>query len=446
MTYYGAPPGEPERRPDPSPRPQPYGPAGAGRPVGRATPMAPVGRAAVPASPAPVRPGSTRRLVGRRTAILLVMVGVLVVGAGTAFATGVFSGGGRSAPVGGPAPSGQASSAGTTAAAPKAAAPPAKAAGPISLSATGDIIMGNAPRGLPPNGGKGFFDPVRSALDADLQMGNLEQTLTEATGSTKCAPGSRTCYAFRTPPSYATVLRDAGFDLMNMANNHAYDFGAQGYKNTQAALDAAGIRYAGAPDQITVVEVKGVKVAVVGFASYPTWSNDVTRIDSAAALVKRAAGQADLVVVQVHMGAEGAGMTHVRPGVEMFLGENRGDPIAFSHAVVDAGADLVVGHGPHVMRGIEFHKGRLIAYSLGNFAGYESLGIAGVTGVGGVLKVTLNADGSYVSGTLAPTVMVEPGLPRPDSSKRAITLVGGLSKADFPTTGAKIGADGTITP
>jgi hypothetical protein len=146
------------------------------------------------------------------------------------------------------------------------------------------------------------------------------------------------------------------------------------------------------------------------------------------------------------MGGEGPDHTHVKPGTDIFLGENRGDPIAFGHAMIDAGADLVIGHGPHVMRAMEFYQGRLIAYSLGNFAGYHALGYTGVVGVTGILRVTLHRDGSFVAGTLVPTHLVAPGVPRMDPRKQAIPLVSGLTKADFPTTGARIGADGTVVP
>lgn len=316
----------------------------------------------------------------------------------------------------------------------------------LSLAATGDIVMGNAPSGLPANNGSALFSDVTGVLGADLQMGNLEQTLTDDTGTAKCSSETmgKTCFAFRTPPSYAQVLADAGFDLVNMANNHAYDFGQKGYTNTKAALDSVGIEYTGAPDAITVVTIEGVRVAVIGFAPY-SWSNDPNDTTAAAALVAEAANQADLVVVQVHMGAEGADQTHVTSGTETYLGENRGDPIAFSHAVVDAGADLVIGHGPHVMRGMEFYQGRLIAYSLGNFAGYHALGYTGVVGVGGVLKITIKGDGTFVDGTLSSTVMVAPGVPTVDSSNEAVELVGDLSTSDFPSTGALIDSSGAIT-
>jgi poly-gamma-glutamate capsule biosynthesis protein CapA/YwtB (metallophosphatase superfamily) len=164
------------------------------------------------------------------------------------------------------------------------------------------------------------------------------------------------------------------------------------------------------------------------------------------ALVKQAKARADLVVVQMHVGAEGADRTHVRPGTEMYLGENRGDSIKFAHAVVDAGADLVIGHGPHVMRAMEFYKGRLVAYSLGNLAGYRALGYTGVVGVGGVLRVTLRRDGSYVDGSLAPTRMIAPGLPAMDPAKQALPLVRGLCDADLPASGARIGDDGSVSP
>jgi poly-gamma-glutamate capsule biosynthesis protein CapA/YwtB (metallophosphatase superfamily) len=145
------------------------------------------------------------------------------------------------------------------------------------------------------------------------------------------------------------------------------------------------------------------------------------------------------------MGAEGADRNHVKPGTELFLNEDRCDPIKFTHTVVDAGADLVIGHGPHVVRGMEFYQGRLICYSLGNFAGYKALSYNGVVGVTAVVKVTLKRDGTFAAGTLVPTYMVAPGLPRPDPKKQAVTMISGLSKQDFPQSGAKIAADGTIS-
>src|SRR5690349_21370563 len=391
-----------------------------------------------PPSPPPPPSGPSRSR-GRRTAILVGAIAAVLVGAGTATAAVVLGN-----PSGTPS-SDRPAAASTTASKSAGSSAAPGSAGEITMSATGDIVMGSAPNGLPPGGGKGFFDNVKSALVADLQMGNLEQTITDDTGVGKCSPQSAgsTCFAYRTPPSFVGNLKDAGFMLMNQANNHAYDFGPAGFKNTQKNLDSVGIKYTGWPGLITVVEVKGVRVAVVGFASY-TWSNLCSDLDKAGQLITSAKGQADLVVVQVHQGGEGSDKQHVKPGTEYYLGENRCDPMAFGHAVIDAGADLVVGHGPHVVRGMEFYKGHLIAYSLGNLAGYKALSYKGVVGVGAILKVTLAGDGTFKSGSVTGTAMIAPGLPRLDPKKQALSLIRNLSKSDFPSTGARIGTDGSI--
>ena len=340
--------------------------------------------------------------------------------------------------------------AGTTPSAPSYPHPPPGGVGAtdptFTLSAVGDTIMAAAPAHLPSANGTRFFADVAAALHSDLQMANLEEPLTDVTSSTKCgADQGRTCFAFRAPSSYASILRTAGFDLVNIANNHALDFGPAGHAQTESALTSAGLRYTGPPGVITVVTVKGVRVAVLGFAPYP-WANDLRKVAAAQALVRRAGQAADVVIVQAHMGGEGAAYQHVRPGDEIFLGEDRGDPIAFSHAMIDAGADLVIGHSPHVLRAMEFYRGHLIAYSLGNFAGYHALSTAYPMGVSMILRVTLRADGTLVDARIVPTSMVAPGVPEMDPSRRAISLVRSLTGADFPTTGARIAPDGAVTP
>jgi hypothetical protein len=320
--------------------------------------------------------------------------------------------------------------------------------GAITLSATGDIIMGSAPNRLPANGGNGFFDSVKSALPSDLVMGNLEQPLTDDTGTSKCGtPPRSNCFAFRSPPSYAAHLEDAGFELLNTANNHSRDFGVAGYQNTVTALEAAGLAHTGAQDEITVVPVKGLKVAVVGFSPY-AGTNDVNDLDHARVVIQRAKQQADLVVVQVHMGAEGADKGHVKPGSEIYYGENRGDPITFSHTVIDAGADIVIGHSPHVLRGMQFYRGKLIAYSLGNFAGGgKTLSSGGVLRYGGVLHVSLTRDGQWAGGRFLSTYLSSTGVPTRDTAdERGRQLVASLSAADFGSTAATIGTDGSISP
>ena len=320
--------------------------------------------------------------------------------------------------------------------------------GSITLSATGDIIMGSAPNRLPANGGDGFFDSVKAGLKSDLVMGNLEQPLTDDTGTSKCgSPPRANCYAFRSPPSYAGHLAGAGFELMNTANNHSKDFGAAGFRSTQRALESAGLKHTGAEDEITVADVKGVKVAVVGFSPY-AGANNLNDLAHSREVIQKAKGEADLVVVQVHMGAEGSEKGHVKPGNEIYFGENRGDPIEFSHAVIDAGADVVIGHGPHVLRGMQFYRGKLIAYSLGNFAGGgKTLSSDGVLKYGGILHVSLTKDGGWAGGEFLSTYMNSAGVPTRDSAnERGRALVAALSADDFGDTAAKIGKDGSISP
>jgi capsule synthesis protein PGA_cap len=315
-------------------------------------------------------------------------------------------------------------------------------AGIVTIAAVGDIVMGSTPN-LPPDGGRSFFDAVQTDLAADVVLGNLEGTLSVGGGS-KCGAGSTNCYAFQTPPSYAAWLRKAGFTVMNLANNHAFDFGASGQAQTLAALRGQKLATTGRPGEITYQKVGDIDVAVVGFAPYP-WAQSLTNIPAARRLVKKAAANADVVIVTMHAGAEGSERAHVRPGTETFLGENRGNVVAFSHAVVESGADVVIGHGPHVLRGMEWYHGRLIAYSLGNFAGYKVFSMGGPLSLSGILRVTLRGDGGFDSGTLVPTHMVGAGMPALDEAESAHGIVRTLSHEDFGPRAVKVSANGTLS-
>jgi len=396
------------------------------------------------------RQARQRAAVLRRRRLLVAVTALALVGGSTAVAVAFPDDDRRREPAAGPE---RAAKPGTP-----STPPPSSAAAEslVEIAGVGDVILGAAPT-LPPNNGATFFDGVRGELTGDVVMGNLESPLTDDTGHRKCKPpptpsaaptprpkpSPKTCFAFRAPPSYAPALKNAGFTVLSLANNHANDYGAAGLSNTRRALEQQGLEYTGGPNEVAVVRAGEVTVAVIGVAPYP-WAQSLIDIADAQRLVRAAANQADIVVVNMHAGAEGADQTHVRPGKETFLGENRGNPIAFAHAVVDAGADLVVGHSPHVLRGMEFYRGRLIAYSMGNFAGYRVLRRTGALGIGGILKVTLAGDGSWRSGTLVPTLLAERGLPVTDPAGQAITLVDGLSVADFRATAVRVEPDGTL--
>jgi hypothetical protein len=317
----------------------------------------------------------------------------------------------------------------------------------LRLRAVGDVMLGTPiPEGnLPPDDGAHLLDPVAPLLrDADLTFLNLEGPLCDTGVSTKCRPGSP-CYAFRTPTAYAAYLEAAGVDLASTANNHAADYGEACRRETERTLEAHHIAWSGPPGTVARVQAAGLRVSLVAF--HPsTATNDLNDLPAAAALVARETRTADLVVVSFHGGAEGLEAAHVKPGPELYLGEHRGDVRAFAHAVVDAGAAVVLGHGPHVLRGMEVYRGHLIAYSLGNFATYGRFNLSGALAVAGVLEVSLGADGQFLGGHLFPTRQEGRGLPRPDGAGGGVALVKALSREDFPGTGVLVAEDGTLAP
>jgi hypothetical protein len=275
--------------------------------------------------------------------------------------------------------------------------------------------------------------------------GNLEGTLGSG-GASKCGSGgSGNCFAFQAPASYAGLLRHAGFRLLNNANNHFHDYGDTGSRQTLAALDRARLRHTGRPGEIAVANVGRLRVAFVGFAPYP-WAASLLDIGAARRLVARAGKRADLVVALMHAGAEGAGATHVPHSAEHAFGENRGRTRAFAHAVVDAGADLVLGSGPHVLRGIECYRHAVIAYSLGNFVGYRTLGTSGVLGLSGILRVNLGNDGHFAGGRLFPVRLRAPGVPHRDPSRASVRLVRHLSRSDFGSRACRLSHRGAVLP
>ena len=299
----------------------------------------------------------------------------------------------------------------------------------VTLEWVGDIAL-STQRGLPPGGVANALAPVAKDLrDADVTLGNLEGTLSVG-GASKCGSiGAADCFAFQAPPSTAYGLRDLGFDLVNQANNHSLDYGYTGRAQTVAALNSAGIAHTGFPGEITYLRARGMRLAFLGFAPYPFDSN-LLDIPAAQALIRRAARHAQLVVVIIHAGAEGADQTHTPYGEQYFLGEDRGNARAFAHAAIQAGASLVLGSGPHVIRGVEEYRGRMIAYSLGNFVGYHTLGGGGVLSESAILRVRLDRRGRVLAARWIPIVLAG-GLPRPDPSDASAHLVAALSREDF---------------
>ena len=312
----------------------------------------------------------------------------------------------------------------------------------VTITAVGDMMLGNTPN-LPPDAAT-YFRSVQPALShgAQIVFGNLEGTLTTSTAS-KCGTTPHSgCFAFRNPPGYARYFSRAGFSVLNDANNHSHDFGAAGQAQTVRAIHAAGMAQTGLPGEITRVRVNGVPVAFVAFAPYD-YTASLLDLPAARALIRQAARTARIVVVYMHAGAEGADAEHVTGREEIYLGEDRGNPVAFAHMAIDAGASLVIASGPHVLRGLQFYHGQLIAYSLGNFAGYGNFSIHGTMTMSAILRVTLSSSGRFERARLYPVQFAGTGRPVPGGS--TVSFVARLSSADFGASAARVRSSGVIT-
>lgn len=322
-------------------------------------------------------------------------------------------------------------------AATRVAAPPRTPA-TVTLVAGGDVALAGEPNGA-------LFARIRRFLQpADLAVANLEGTLATG-GSARCvADANAGCFIFRASPRWAATLRKSGFTALNVANNHALDYGQDAQAETLAALRREHLAFDGLPGQITYVRAGRARVALIGCAPY-RWAQNLLDPQGTAHLVRRASRHADIVIVYMHAGAEGSAADHVSGSAESYLGEPRGNPAEFAHAMIDAGADLVLASGPHVLRGMEWYRGRLIAYSLGNLASSHTLSSAGVLAQSALLRVTLDVHGRFVAGSLIPLRLDVWGAPAFDPGRASLGLVRSLSRTDFAATAALIGGGGKLT-
>ncbi|MFI5210056.1 MAG: CapA family protein, partial [Gemmatimonadales bacterium] len=322
----------------------------------------------------------------------------------------------------------------------------------VRLAFTGDINLGTTtiPDALPPDSGRTLFAAVDSFLVGDRVIGNFEGVLADTGISPKCKPHSKMCYAFSTPTWLAARLVEAGFTNLNLANNHANDMGPAARLASDSVLRSLGLQTYGPLGQIDIDTIvhgdSTAVVGIVGFTTYP-FANNLLDIPASVALIDSLRPLVDILVVTFHGGAEGAEAQHVPNGPEELGKEPRGDLRNWAHAVVDAGASIVVGHGPHVLRGMEFYRGTLIAYSLGNFATYKGFNLTGPNGLTTVLQVDLGPDGGFIRGRAVPLMQIPRVGPEPDQSGRAAALIAQLSSEDFgPDSAARLSSDGEISP
>jgi len=331
---------------------------------------------------------------------------------------------------------------------PKRSTPTPRLLRTVTIAAVGDMMLGtDYPENiLPDDDGVGFLADVAPILSAaDLAVGNLEGVLLDGGEPAKKCSNPRACYLFRSPSRYVEYYRNAGFDALSLANNHSRDFGEEGRLASMQTLAAAGIHHSGLEGDFATIEVDGLRVAFLAYAVTRN-SNLVLDYDLARATVAGYAGNHDIVIVSFHGGAEGSNVEHLPFAEEEYFNEPRGNVVQFARAVVDAGADFVFGHGPHVVRAMEHYKGRLIAYSLGNFATYYGISVDGMRGIAPILAVTLDEEGRFIEGRIHSTVQIRPDGPSIDPENRALGLIRDLSNEDFGSSGLHFETDGTIRP
>ena len=318
-----------------------------------------------------------------------------------------------------------------------------------SIIGVGDMMLGtNYPSTsyLPPNDGKDLLREVLPILqNADITFGNLEGAILDSGGTPKRCKNPDVCYVFRSPERYAGHFAEAGFDLLSLANNHSGDFGPTGRTRTKEVLDQANIRYAGlaGTDEYAVVVKDSIRYGLAAFAPN-VGTCDIRNITYAKQLVAKLAEQSDIVIVSFHGGAEGAKNQNVPKTTETYYGENRGNVHAFAHAVIDAGADIVFGHGPHVTRALELYNNRIIAYSLGNFCTYGRFNLNGPAGIAPILKVYVDREGAFIQGEVTSTYQMKTHGPRIDPQNRAWNKLIELTRTDFPDTPLYFSAEGNI--
>ena len=318
----------------------------------------------------------------------------------------------------------------------------------IEITAVGDMMLGtNFPDNsyLPPNQGKHQLEHIDSLLaGGDILFGNLEGVILNEGGVHKNCNNPKTCYIFRSPEYMATRIKEAGFNLMSVANNHAGDFGTVGRNNTSRILDSLQINYAGNSNQpFTTFIIDGMKYGFAAFAPN-VGTPSINDLDSARATIKHLDSLVDIIIVSFHGGAEGKEYTRVTKQREYFYKENRGNVHLFAHAMIDAGADVIIGHGPHVPRAIEVYNNRFIAYSLGNFCTYGRFNLSGNNGLAPIVRIKINSKGEFIEGKLIAAKQMGAGTPVFDPNGHVIKVIKKLSEEDLPESEISVDESGNI--
>jgi poly-gamma-glutamate capsule biosynthesis protein CapA/YwtB (metallophosphatase superfamily) len=320
----------------------------------------------------------------------------------------------------------------------------------VTVTGVGDIMLGSSfpsVKYLPPHDNPWLLleSVADSLLDSDITFGNLEGSFLNNGPAAKKCKDTTVCYLFRMPERYISALTATGFDILSLANNHFGDFGLPSRIRTKYILDSVGIKYAGLVESPYSIFTKdSIKYGFCAFAPN-AGTVSIHDIDSASRIVRMLNDSCDIVIVSFHGGAEGKDFQNVPRKTELFYGEDRGDVYRFAHTLIDNGADIIFGHGPHVTRAIEVYNDRFIGYSLGNFCTYGRFNLAGPNSLAPIIRLKVTTSGKFVSGKIIPAFQPWPGGVKYDPSGQVIKKIQELTGIDFPESVIKISDNGSIT-
>jgi len=319
----------------------------------------------------------------------------------------------------------------------------------VVITGVGDIMFGTSfpsPCFLPPHDNPMLLigELADTLSDSDITFGNLEGSFLDDGLPAKKCRDTTICYLFRMPERYAGALAVSGFNILSLANNHFGDFGLPARIRTMKLLDSLGIYYGGLIESPYSVFSKDS--VIYGFCAFAPNAGTVSinNIEEAETIVRTLEDTCDIVIVSFHGGSEGANSQRVPKTEELSFGESRGDVYSFAHRLIDAGADVVFGHGPHVTRAIEVYRERFIGYSLGNFCTYGRFNLSGPNGIAPVMRLNVCTDGRFGSGRIIPVFQTYNGGVRIDPDKRVIRKIRDLTDLDFPESVVIISENGDI--
>lgn len=318
----------------------------------------------------------------------------------------------------------------------------------ITITAVGDVMIGtNFPdeNMLPADDGFGLFDSAKPWIEAsDVRFANLEGALFDGPPQPDGKKPGPNRYLFRTPTRMGERLVEAGFNVISLANNHVRDFGKAGIDSTKASLTSMGVQYSSKAGEVALLSAKGQMIALIATDFY-AGRRSINEPMPVYEEIRKLKLRGFLVLVSSHAGGEGT--TRLTFGEEIYLGENRGDSIAFARAAIDAGAASVIMHGPHVPRAIELYNNKLIIYSLGNFLTGKGISTRGTTAQAPLIRYQIKPSGDFVGAQIVSFIQKKsPHRLEIDKSNKALKTIYEMTVEQFNGGNLVFEKNGIIRP